>query len=210
MLVFIVAVFALLPFIFIDVTVQSNGLIRPLTDKNIITAPVSGRIRELFIEDNLPVKDDQTLIILESPILEEQIYTNQNRAVIVGRFIHDLQVLINETTRSAFSNVNSLQTSLYKQSYLHFQQQLSEANNVHRNVKKEFDRIKLLYEAKVIARVEYENIEFKHDQAVSDIDLLIKSQISKWQSDLNIHQQELTELEAEYRRLQKEKDRVCY
>lgn len=206
-LAFLVMGFVALPFIFVDISVQSSGLIRPLTDKNIITAPVSGRVHALYIENNLPVKDNQTLITLESPILEEQIYTNQNREIEVKLFINDLQHLINETERATLGKVDSLQTSLYNQSYLYFLQQLSEVNSVYKKVKRDFDRDRLLYKAKVIARVEYDNVKFKLDQAVSDIDLLKNSQVSKWQADLNVYQQELTELEAEYRRLQKEKER---
>lgn len=47
-LVFLIAALISLPFIYVDISIQSNGLIRPLTDKNIVTSPVSGRV-EAFL-----------------------------------------------------------------------------------------------------------------------------------------------------------------
>ncbi|HYG40327.1 MAG TPA: HlyD family efflux transporter periplasmic adaptor subunit [Cytophagales bacterium] len=206
-LLFLIGAIASLPFIYINISVKSNGLIRPLTEKNIINSPVSGRVKILNIKDNLPVTENQTLLVLESPIIEEQIHTNRNRAVKITRFIDDLRLLINKMTISPFSNISNLKTTLYDQSYLHFQQQLSETNNAYKKAEKEFKRNKLLFNEKVISRVEYDNNKFNLDQAATDIDLLVKSQTVKWQSDLNSYQRELTELEADYRRFQRDKER---
>lgn len=206
-LIFIVFSLLCLPFIFVDVSVQSSGLVRPLTYKSIITAPVSGRVKAVYMEDNLPVKDNQTLIVLEAELIEEQIVTNSNRIIKVENFIRDLKRLAIIIKDTALEEVNSFKTSLYALSYLHFQQQLSDAKNQYGKVKKEFDRNKLLYEEKVIAQVDFDNIEFDLKQSIIAINTLEKAQASKWQAELNNYQQELAELEAENRRLQKEKER---
>lgn len=52
MILFITSVLISLPFVFVDIGVKSQSIIRPLTYKNIITAPISARVKAIFIEDN--------------------------------------------------------------------------------------------------------------------------------------------------------------
>lgn len=204
-LFFIVLALASLPFIFVDISVKSNGLIRPLTYKNIITAPVSGRVKAVYMEENTAVQENETVLIIETDQIEGQILTNNTRISKVEKFIDDLNRLIHTSKFDASTPINTFQTSLYAQSFLHFQQQLHEADNQYRKIKTEFDRKQLLLKEKVIAQVEYDNIEFELNQSLININVIEKAQKNKWQMELNGYQQELTELEADNRRLQQEK-----
>lgn len=206
-LFFIVLALACLPFIFVDISVKSNGLIRPLTYKNIITAPVSGRVKAVYMEENTAVQENETVLIIETDQIEGQILTNNTRISKVEKFIDDLNRLIHTSKFDASTPINTFQTSLYAQSFLHFQQQLHEADNQYRKIKTEFDRKQLLLKEKVIAQVEYDNIEFELNQSLININVIEKAQKNKWQMELNGYQQELTELEADNRRLQQEKEK---
>ncbi len=206
-LFFIVLALACLPFIFVDISVKSNGLIRPLTYKNIITAPVSGRVKAVYMEENTAVQKDETVLIIETDQIEGQILTNNTRISKVEKFIDDLNRLIHTSKFDASTPINTFQTSLYAQSFLHFQQQLHEADNQYRKIKTEFDRKQLLLKEKVIAQVEYDNIEFELNQSLININVIEKAQKNKWQMELNGYQQELTKLEADNRRLQQEKEK---
>lgn len=206
-LFFIVLALACLPFIFVDISVKSNGLIRPLTYKNIITAPVSGRVKAVYMEENTAVQKDETVLIIETDQIEGQILTNNTRISKVEKFIDDLNRLIHTSKFDVSTPINTFQTSLYAQSFLHFQQQLHEADNQYRKIKTEFDRKQLLLKEKVIAQVEYDNIEFELNQSLININVIEKAQKNKWQMELNGYQQELTELEADNRRLQQEKEK---
>src|SRR5690606_29758404 len=186
---------------------KSNGLIRPLTYKNIITAPVSGRVKAVYMEENTAVQKDKTVLIIETDQIEGQILTNNTRISKVEKFIDDLNRLIHTSKFDVSTPINTFQTSLYAQSFLHFQQQLHEADNQYRKIKTEFDRKQLLLKEKVIAQVEYDNIEFELNQSLININVIEKAQKNKWQMELNGYQQELTKLEADNRRLQQEKEK---
>lgn len=41
-----------LPFISVGIGVKGQSIIRPLTYKNIITAPISARVKAIFMEEN--------------------------------------------------------------------------------------------------------------------------------------------------------------
>lgn len=206
-LFFIVLALASLPFIFVDISVKSNGLIRPITYKNIIAAPISGRVKAIYMEENKTVQENETVLVIETDQIEDQILTNNTRISKIEKFINDLNRLIRTTKFDASTPINTFQTSLYAQSFLHFQQQLHEAGNQYRKVKTEFDRKELLLKEKVIAQIEYDDIEFELNQSLIAINVLEKAQKNKWQMELNGYQEELIELEADNRRLQQEKEK---
>ena len=52
-LVSIVLAFVLLPFIYVDISIQSNGVIRPAIEKTDIKATISGIINEVYVREGL-------------------------------------------------------------------------------------------------------------------------------------------------------------
>ncbi len=147
-LTFIIGALVALPFIKVDVSVKSVGIIRPSVAVNKVAAPVSGNILSLSITNNEPVTKGQELFSIASPIVDEQLAYYQNRIGELAGMKADLGMLINATQSTALPVTDFFQTPIYKQSYEQFKQQVSEANNSYIKIQRGFERDKQLYRGK--------------------------------------------------------------
>jgi multidrug resistance efflux pump len=206
-LIFIISAFVALPFVKVDVSVQSAGIIRPSAAVNKVATPVSGSILSLNIVNNEPVKEGQKLFTIASPLVEEQLTSHQRRIKELEKLKTDLALLIRTIQLSAFTKVDSFQTAVYKQSYQQFKQKVVEINNKYIATKRSFERDKKLFEAKVISEVEFENKKFELDQITAGLRVMREQQIGEWQTDLLRYQQEWEELDGQIRQLEKEKEK---
>ncbi len=62
-----------LPFIYVEISTQASGVIRSPYENNQLQAAVYGEIIEIFITENAEVKKGDTLLILNSAYIQEQI-----------------------------------------------------------------------------------------------------------------------------------------
>lgn len=206
-LAFIISALVALPFVKVDVSVKSGGIIRPSVAVNKVAAPVSGNILSFNISNNEPVTEGQELFAIASPVVDEQLTYHQNRLNDLAEMKADLELLINATQETALPVIESFQTAIYKQSYEQFKQQFGEANNSYIKVKRAFERDKKLYEAKVIAPVEFEDRKFELRQAASQLKSVAEEQAGRWQSELLRYRLEAEDLEGKLRQLLKEKEK---
>ena len=193
------------PFVFVDVSVQSNGIIRTVAEKSEVRSLVSGLISSVQVKENTPVSIGQTLFILKTDVLDTKIRLNNYQQQEKNRFMQDLSILVKMDSTSLFK-VNGLGSSLYIQQYSQFKYALQENLQRQRKVKKELDADRYLYKEKVIAMREYDEKEFGYNQLVAENRSTIERQITLWQSDLSRYQIELTELTAQARQMQEEKE----
>ena len=70
-LIFLLAIGSL-PFLKVDVSVNTPALIRPSSEVNTIRSISSGRIKESYMFENKKVRKGDVLYIIESEILTEQ------------------------------------------------------------------------------------------------------------------------------------------
>ncbi|WP_017733186.1 HlyD family secretion protein [Nafulsella turpanensis] len=206
-LAFIIGALVALPFIKVDVSVKSAGIIRPSLEVNKVAAPVSGNILSLSITNNEPVTEGQELFTISSPVVDEQLAYHQNRLNELAEMKADLGMLIIAIQNSSFTAIGSFQTAIYRQSFEQFKQQLNEANNRYTKVQRAFERDQQLYEAKVIAAVEFEDRKFELKQAASQLKSIAEEQAGRWQSDLLRYRLEAEDLEGKLRQLFKEKEK---
>ena len=122
LLVFTLGIIAL-PFITIDVTFQSRGQIRPVSESNTMVASVSGQIKELHIKENKTVQKGATLLVLNTDKIEEQIQLNQTKLIETQAFITDLT----ELTQS--NNNCQVNTLVYKKELQEYREQMHGLKN---------------------------------------------------------------------------------
>lgn len=206
-LLFIIGALVALPFVKVDVSVQSAGIIRPSAAVNKVAAPVSGNISSFNMVNNEPVKEGQVLFTIASPLVEEQLISHQKRAEELAKLAADLALLIRSVQQSAFTKVDSFQTAVYRQSYHQFKQRVVEVNNKYIATKRSFERDKQLYEAEVIAEAEFENKKFELEQIAAGLRTMTEQQIGQWQAALLRYRQEWEELDGKMRQLEKDKER---
>lgn len=91
----LVAIFVALPLIHVTVSVKSQGIIKPMTNRNQLVSLVSGNIEELYIEENASVVRGQTVAKIAAPVLQEQSKFNMQRQQKVNQYLSDLSLLLN-------------------------------------------------------------------------------------------------------------------
>jgi membrane fusion protein, peptide pheromone/bacteriocin exporter len=201
----IIGAFASTPFIFVDVSVQSNGVIRTVAEKNEIRSLVSGLISVAKVKENTPIMQGQTLFILKTDVLDTKIRLNSYQQNEKRQLIQDLSLLV-KIDSSSILKVKGLMSPLYIQQYNQFRYTLQESIQRQRKVKKELDTDRFLYKEKVIAMREFDEKEYAYNQLVAEYRSSIERQITLWQSDLSRYQIEFTELEALQKQLLEEKE----
>jgi membrane fusion protein, peptide pheromone/bacteriocin exporter len=192
-------------FIYVDVSVQSNGIIRTVAEKNEVRSLVAGVIATARVKENMAVKQGQVLYSLKTDVLDTKIRLNAYQQNEKRQFIQDLSKLVHLDSSITF-NSKGLVSPLYIQQYNQFKYTLQENIQHQKKVKKELDADRQLFKEKVIAMREYDEKEFAYNRLIAESKSSIERQITLWQSDLSRFQIELTELEALYRQLVEEKE----
>src|SRR3546814_2807216 len=67
-LVLLLLIFAFISLIFIqvDVSVSSQGILTASTERNTVKSPINGRVREVFVRENLTVRSEEHTSELQS------------------------------------------------------------------------------------------------------------------------------------------------
>ncbi len=195
-LTIIMAILAL-PFIYVDVSIQSRGILRSQQDISIISAPGLGKIMALMVSDNQYISKGDTLLVLDSPELHVRLDFLQNRITELSILNNDLESLISGLSSSAFEKIAPLKSKIYRQNYRRFKEQVSKASQMWIKAKQDWQRSKQLYNADAIAAMEYENAKYEYDNAMSDFRNLHQSFLSDWQDQLFNNKREVQKLRSE-------------
>ncbi|MDR8389591.1 HlyD family secretion protein [Aliifodinibius sp. S!AR15-10] len=200
---FILAALSSLPLIYVDVSVRSQGVIKPITERNKLTSLVSGKIRNLYIGEDDSVGKGDKLAEIAAPLIEEKLLFNRRRQIKVKKYLNDLSQLSDFDSTKVYKSYNLL-TPKYNHSFLQFTQQVRDAFQEINNIREKFNRDKKLYQRKVLSEAKFEQISFNLQSARNDLQLLIERQRNEWQADQIKYQDELQQLQSEAEQLKKE------
>lgn len=194
-----------LPFIKVNVSTNSSGIVRTVSEKSDFKPIISGRVSSWLVKNNQKVEEGQNLVILASEMLDTKISHIQFQQKEKQAFIQDLNVLTRVDSTRLF-NVQGLQSSLYSQQYHQFTYQLQESIQQQRKIKKELEVDRGLYNEKVISMREYDEKEYSYRRLLAEYRSTLQRQLSQWQADLNTHQIAQAELQAQEIQLLEEKN----
>ena len=169
-----------LPFIYVDISVQANGLVRPVSERSEVKATAGAVVEKVMVKEWEPVKKGQPLFQLRSDALD-------TRKQLIDKQVQEKQVFIrdlDQLTAKSWKAVSSLAAPLYRQEYNQFRAIVEESWNLQEKRKRELETAKLLYSQKVIARLEYEDALYAHKAALARYNTLVQQQRSDWQTDL--------------------------
>lgn len=93
----IVLALGLTPFIYIDISAQSKGLVRSVHDNNKLMAMVAGEVEQVNLYENKPVHKGDTLLVINADKLKEQMSSYQRKIAENGEFLKDLNCLLYDT-----------------------------------------------------------------------------------------------------------------
>lgn len=201
-LVVVMLTLVALPFIYVDVSVQANGLVRPVSERSEVKATAGAVVEKVMVREWQPVKKGQPLFQLRSDALDNRKQLVDKQMAEKVAFIRDLEQL---TTKS-WKVVSGLTAPLYRQEYNQFRAVVEESWNLQEKRKRELQTAQLLYGQKVIARLEYEDAVYAHKAALARYNTLVEQQRSDWQTDLTQYQRDLTNLESDAKQLREEQE----
>jgi len=198
-----------LPFVTVDVSVQSAGIVRTVAQKNELRSLVAGTVASVNVTENQAVRPGQVLFTLTTEIADSKLRFNTAMLTEKQLFIRDLEQLV--TLRPGTSG-NSLAfkvrtaSPLYTQQYNEFKFLLLEKQNQLAKAQTDLNRYRILFEQKVIALAELEEKQFAYNKVLGEYNTLIENQRSRWQADLNQYRLSMGELQAQVCQLEQEKD----
>lgn len=200
----VLATLIALPFLYVDVSVQSRGNLRTASEKTELRSLVGGVIRQADVVENKTVHKGDLLYEINSDELSARQQLNKEQQAEKTLWIQDLGQLVGLDQASLFT-AHSFKTPLYSQQFFSFQSRMQESLFSRQKIKKELDADRKLFKEKVIAMREFDSKEFEHTQLVAQYETAFRQQIGQWQSDLNSQRTALQQLLAEEKQLAQQK-----
>ena len=190
----LVAFCAVLPLIYVDVAVQTQGTFQSSLQRNSIMTSVGGRLETWNLFENQKVEKGEVLAIVRGEEINLEIKGIRERLSLLEQFIIDLDRLLSLDFESSATKDISLETTNYYAALLEFQSRIDNQNAAVQKLERDFQRAELLYESKSIAFADYDNIEVQYKQAQAEKDLIRKQKVNAWEQDLIDHNNERTRL----------------
>ncbi len=187
-----------LPLIKVDITSQSNGIVRSSYEDNLTQSAVYGQVVRSSVNENSIVKQGDTLVILSTDKTDEQINFYNLELFEDSLQIKDLNSLLESTNPT-------LVTSIFRQEYAGFLGKLDEQNIKNSQAQKEFLLASKLFEKNVIPRMEYEQKMHSKDYEISHLKNIIEQQKVIWQTKLTELQKTKISLRSSVEQLLRDK-----
>jgi len=199
-LIAIVASLIALPFIYVNVSVQETGIIRPIAEKTEIRANISELVDSVFVKEGQSVNQGDTILVFRQSTPEYQIQYQQKRINDFQAHLSDLYTLAKGEKPQLFNSVTR------QQEYAYYIQQKNECETTLAKTKKDLDRTQQLFDKKVVSEEEFEKSQYDYNNAKNALATLKDNQLSKWQSDLNAYTNSLEEMRMSMKQEIKSKD----
>ena len=183
-----------LPFLYITISVKSEGIIKSNLERIELLAPASGRLLNLNLKDNQKVTKGTVLLSIDGTLSKQQdsVLSDHNRHL--NQQLRDIEVLINVVNKKWKNGNSLLKTGLYIASKQQYTLQLQNAVNVIQQSERIFQRYQTLYHKNVVTKAEFEQHKFNYQQALSDEEMINKKYKTQWQSEATQYRKELSDL----------------
>ena len=189
-----------LPFIYVDISVQGNGVIRPVTEKTEITSVVTEIVDSVFVREGDQVRKGDVILKFRTNTPDYKISYQTARLNDCHAQLADLAYMVKGECPERFSS------SVRRQEYDYFVKKKKELETALAQAEKEYNRNKVWFEKKVIAEEEYDGYYFRWQNQQNELASLVQSQLNTWQADLNSYQNTFNEMNASLKQEVKDKD----
>lgn len=196
-LLFVLGVFVALPFVYVDISVASPGVIRTLSEKTELKSLVSGRITKMDVAENQMVKAGDILYAIATEELDNKLALSVFDERENNQKIADLKTLLHIEKNNLFSNFRT-STGLYTQQLNLFRSQLQENLFAQKKIDAELNSDRQLYHDKVISKRELDSKEYELTKLRAEYASIFQRQKSQWHAELNGFR-----LQAEQKRAEK-------
>lgn len=196
----ITATLVALPFIYVDISVQGSGVVRPIAEKAEITSSVTEIVDSVFVQEGEQVKKGDVILRFKTANSDYKISYQISRLNDCSAQLMDLAYLAKGEKPNTFSS------PVRQQEYIYFIRKKQELETALAQAEKEYMRNKTLFEKKVISEEEYDGYYFKLQNQRNELASLIQSQLSTWQADKNTYQNTYNEMNSSLKQEVKDKD----
>lgn len=198
-LILILIIFISLPLVYVDISSQSRGVIRSPYENTTIQSALYGEVISYRMIENEAVMKGDTLIILNSDKLNEQIALANKKIQDNDLFISDLACLLSV-------KYNQLLTPKYRGEYYRYQAKINEQRINVNYLIKELATQKTLVEQKVISNFDYLQSKNNYDKANEQLKALEQDYQTNWVAEQTTLNQQNIELSSNIKQLEKEKN----
>lgn len=191
-----------LPFIKVDVSVQSRGLIKTISKQSPIASAVTAKVNDVKITENLTVSRGDTLVLLEQNNINSEINIAIDQMAIYERYISDINKMVSSDWPKHVS------TPLYSQELMDYKANYKKLARSKEQLKLEFNRTRKLYNEGVLPIAKLEEDSFKLRSVEDDLMMLQTKTLAEWELDkknytiaineLNVKVENLKELKNQY------------
>jgi multidrug resistance efflux pump len=192
----VILAIAVLPFIYVDISVQARGFFQSDIEKQTIYAPFQGKIVYTSIRDGRRISTGDTLFIIDSETLKAQQEALMQQIVENESSITDLDELTKIEVQSKQVTEDKFKTSRYSAEYNNFRKQQIIQFQKYQKAKTAHERNEVLYKQKIIPDADFENSLFASTVEAENLNQMLLYQKTIWQSDLTQRKNEAVKLNA--------------
>lgn len=189
-----------LPFIYVDISVQGSGVVRPVAEKAEIISSITEIVDSVFVREGEQVKKGDVILRFRTNNSDYKINYQTSRLNDCSAQLEDLAYLAKGEKPEAFSS------PVRQQEYAYFIRKKQELETALAQAEKEYMRNKTLFEKKVISEEEYDGYYFKLQSQRNELASLVQSQMSTWQADQNTYRNTYNEMNSSLKQEVKDKD----
>jgi membrane fusion protein, peptide pheromone/bacteriocin exporter len=194
----------ILPFIYVDISVLARGFFQSDLEKQFINAPFDGRIIYSSILTGKQVNKGDTLLIIDSDAIREQKDILGKRISENDLSMRDLKMLTGMVPVAGKFSILGINEPRYISEYASFSKQYLIQFQKLQKTESDYNRIKLLYDQKIIPDAEYENSLYSLNSEKENLNRIMLSQKASWQTDLSLRRDDSISFTGEYRKLESE------
>lgn len=190
----VVAAIAILPFVYVDISVRSAGIIRPEQERTEIKPIMTGIIDSVYYKEGDIVQQGAVILSLKDNGTANRKQLNLYQINQRKQFIHDLQIL---TTNPSCNNdmLQKLSSPLYREQAIHYMHQNDDQAATLEKANRELEINTTLFNEKVISKKEYFDAQITQEKSDASYHAFQKEQQTLWQQDMTRYKQELTQYE---------------
>lgn len=146
----VTAVMIALPFIYVDISVQGSGVVRPVTEKTEIKSSITELIDSVYVREGDQVNKGDVLLRFRTNNSDYKINYQTNRLNDYEAHLSDLAYLAKGECPARFHS------PVRQQEYTYFIKKQKELETSLAQAEKEYKRNKNLFDKKVISEEEYD------------------------------------------------------
>jgi HlyD family secretion protein len=183
---------ALLPFIYVDVSIQTRGYFQSEIEKQKVYTPFNGKILYTSIKNGKRVRKGDTLLVIDSETIKAQKKAIEEKLNENSSAIADLVMLNLLEGTDANLHVSSFRTERYYIEYSNMLKTLAIQNQKFQRIKSEHERNIILYSKELIPDSEFEKSLYSFRTEEENLNQIIIYQKTLWHADLmqrknNVH-----------------------